>query len=55
MSADETVRFEITAFSRPAGTMVRLSGPIARLIQARATRGYLHALQRYVGAQVGPG
>jgi uncharacterized protein (UPF0548 family) len=55
MSPDETVRFEITAISRPADAMVRLSGPIERLIQARATRGYLHALQRYVRAQVSQG
>ena len=43
-----TVSFAITAFSRPADALVRLSGPIARAMQRRATRGYIRALQRFV-------
>jgi len=49
LETNETVSFVITAFSRPADALVRLSGPIARAVQLRATRGYLRALQRFVG------
>ena len=48
MSPDESVRFEILAFSRPADTIVRLSGPIGRGFQKGGTNGYLRALRRYV-------
>jgi uncharacterized protein (UPF0548 family) len=47
-SSDETVRFEILAFSRPADMLVRLSGPIGRSVQKVATNGYLRALHRFV-------
>jgi uncharacterized protein (UPF0548 family) len=47
-SSDETVRFEIVAFSRPADLLVRLSGPIGRSVQKVATNGYLRALHRFV-------
>lgn len=40
------VRFGVTSFSRPAGTLTRLAGPLARLVQRLATRSYLHALRR---------
>ena len=42
--ADGQVRFEIVAVSRPGLALVRLLGPLARLLQRRATRGYLNAL-----------
>lgn len=48
ISPDETVRFEIVAFSRPGDRLVRLSGPIGRGIQKVGTNGYLRALGRYV-------
>jgi len=48
MSPDETVRFEIEAFSRPGDPLVRLSGPIGRGIQKGGTGGYLRALKRFV-------
>jgi uncharacterized protein (UPF0548 family) len=48
ISPDETVRFEIVAFSRPGDPLVRLSGPIGRAIQKSGTKGYLRALRRYV-------
>jgi len=48
ISPDETVRFEIVAFSRPGDPLVRLSGPIGRGIQKAGTNGYLRALRRYV-------
>ena len=35
------VTFEIVAFSRPADPWVRLVGPLARLVQVRATSRYL--------------
>jgi uncharacterized protein (UPF0548 family) len=48
MAPDQTVRFEINAFSRPGDPLVRLSGPIARAMQKGGTAGYLRALQRFV-------
>jgi uncharacterized protein (UPF0548 family) len=48
MAPDETVRFEIVAFSRPGDSLVRLSGPIGRSVQKAATNAYLHALRRFV-------
>ena len=48
MSLDETVRFEVVAFSRPAALLVRLSGPIGRGVQKGGTNGYLRALRRFV-------
>ena len=48
MSPDESVRFEILAFSRPADAIVRLSGPIGRGYPKGGTNGYLRALRRYV-------
>jgi uncharacterized protein (UPF0548 family) len=48
ISPDQTVHFEIQAFSRPGDSLVRLSGPIGRGIQRVGTGGYLHALKRFV-------
>ncbi len=48
MAADETVRFAITAFSRPGDPLVRLSGPLGRRVQVLATKAYLRALARFV-------
>ena len=48
ISSEETVRFQIVAFSRPADALVRLSGPIGRGIQRGGTLGYLRALRRFV-------
>ncbi len=48
LSPDETVRFEIDAFSRPGDPLVRLSGPIGRGIQRGGTGAYLRALKRFV-------
>ena len=48
IAPDQTVRFEIEAFSRPGDPLVQLSGPIGRGIQMGGTRGYLHALKRFV-------
>jgi uncharacterized protein (UPF0548 family) len=48
ISADQTVLFEIVAFSRPSDPLVRLSGPLGRCIQKGGTNGYLRALRRYV-------
>jgi uncharacterized protein (UPF0548 family) len=49
-SGGDAVRFEITVFSRPADLLVRLGGPIARLLQDRVSRGYLEGVRSYVGA-----
>jgi uncharacterized protein (UPF0548 family) len=48
ISPDDSVGLEITAFSRPADPIVRLSGPCGRGLQKVATNGYLRALRRYV-------
>lgn len=42
------VRAHITAFSRPNHWLTRLGGPVARLVQKRATRGYLKGIRRAV-------
>jgi len=48
ISPDESVQFEIIAFSRPGDVIVRLSGPIGRALQMGGTNAYLRALRRYV-------
>jgi uncharacterized protein (UPF0548 family) len=48
ISVDETVQFEVVAFSRPDDFLVRLSGPIGRGIQRAGATGYLRALRRFV-------
>jgi len=48
IAPDQTVRFEIEAFSRPGDLLVRLSGPVGRGIQMGSTHGYLRALKRFV-------
>jgi uncharacterized protein (UPF0548 family) len=48
MWPDDTVHFEIEAFSRPGDPLVHLSGPIGRGIQRGATGAYLRALKRFV-------
>ena len=45
---DGSVIFTITAFSRPSDRFVKLSGPIARAIQKKATEGYLRSLRRFI-------
>ena len=52
MAPDQTVRFEIEAFSRPGDPLVRLAGPIGRSIQKGGTAGYLRALKRFVDEDV---
>jgi uncharacterized protein (UPF0548 family) len=44
----DTVRFRITAFSRPADPLARAGSPVTRYIQRRVTRGYLDGLRAYV-------
>jgi uncharacterized protein (UPF0548 family) len=46
--ATGVVRAEITAFSRPYHPVVRLGARVARRQQARATEGYLDALQSHI-------
>jgi uncharacterized protein (UPF0548 family) len=48
IAPDETVRFEIEAFSRPGDILVRLAGPVGRGFQQGGTRNYLTALKRFV-------
>jgi uncharacterized protein (UPF0548 family) len=48
ITSNETVRFEVVAFSRPDDLLVRLSGPFGRAIQKGGTSGYLRALRRFV-------
>jgi uncharacterized protein (UPF0548 family) len=51
IAPDETVRFEIEAFSRPGDILVRLSGPVGRGFQQGGTRNYLSALKRFVNTK----
>jgi uncharacterized protein (UPF0548 family) len=44
LDADETVRAEIRAFSRPGRALTRLGAPIGRRMQDRVTERYLTAL-----------
>lgn len=44
MADDGTVRFTITAFSRPANLLTRLGGPVAALAQRRIAERYLRSL-----------
>lgn len=44
------VRAHIVAFSRPNHWLTRLGGPVPRLIQKRATRGYLKGIRRAVAS-----
>ena len=44
LADDGTVRFAVTAFSRPARWFARLGGPVARLTQRHVTRRYLAAV-----------
>ncbi|RIJ77707.1 DUF1990 domain-containing protein [Nakamurella silvestris] len=41
---DDSVIFTVTAFSRPAGLLAKLSGPIGHGVQRLITRRYLRAL-----------
>ena len=41
---DGSVTFTISAFSRPASTLARLAGPLARRVQDAVTARYLRAL-----------
>jgi uncharacterized protein (UPF0548 family) len=43
-----TVRFAITAFSRPHDRLTRLGGPLARRVQQRTTRRYLEGMRTFV-------
>jgi uncharacterized protein (UPF0548 family) len=47
-SGPTAVRFVIRAFSRPAEPLVKVTAPIARIIQKRMTVSYLQALERYI-------
>jgi uncharacterized protein (UPF0548 family) len=49
-NSDGNVDFEVVAFSRPADRLMRLTSPLARLIQTRITRGYLQGVRLYVEA-----
>lgn len=41
---DDTVSFSITAFSRPASNLAKLTGPFGRLAQRKVTDRYLRSL-----------
>jgi uncharacterized protein (UPF0548 family) len=48
IAGDGTVTFEVSAFSRPAGWLLRLAGPVSRAVQRVGSRGYLRALRHFV-------
>jgi uncharacterized protein (UPF0548 family) len=43
-----TVRFVVTAFSRPRHPLARIGSPVARQVQLRVTRRYLTSLAEFV-------
>jgi uncharacterized protein (UPF0548 family) len=45
----DDVAFEVVAFSRLASPVLRLGGPVGRLIQERAAKAYLDAMVRAAG------
>lgn len=45
---DDTVAFEVVAFSRPHDRVTKLAGPIPRRLQARATQRYLQGMRDFV-------
>jgi uncharacterized protein (UPF0548 family) len=45
----DRIRFEITAFSRPAHPLARIASPVARWLQVRTTKTYLEAMRQAVG------
>jgi uncharacterized protein (UPF0548 family) len=49
-SPDGGVRFRVRAVSRPALLLVQLAGPLAHVVQARATRRYLEGVRRFVSS-----
>lgn len=42
----DRIRFEITAFSRPAHPLAKFGSPVTRLFQRHATKAYLDAMRR---------
>jgi uncharacterized protein (UPF0548 family) len=48
IAPDETVLFEIVAFSRSGDPLVSLLGPFGRAVQKGGTHCYLRSLRRYV-------
>jgi uncharacterized protein (UPF0548 family) len=51
LAPDETVWFEVRAFSRPARWFVRLAGPLAALVQDRANDRYRESIHRLANAR----
>lgn len=45
---DPSVRFSITAFSRPRERLAALAGPVSRRVQRRVTESYLEGVRRFV-------
>jgi uncharacterized protein (UPF0548 family) len=54
LDREDRVRFEISAFARPAHLLTRVGAPFTRRLQHRATLRYLHALQTLVDASAAP-
>ncbi|GAA1607964.1 DUF1990 family protein [Actinoplanes couchii] len=46
LTANGTVRFRITAFSRPGTLLTRLGGPVTSMAQELATTRYLRSMRR---------
>lgn len=49
-NGDGTVTFRVAAFSKPAGLVTRLIGPVGRLIQRSMTTRYLHGFAGFAAA-----
>ena len=44
LQEDDQVRFDVTAFSKPARWYSWLGGPVTRVVQRRVTEGYVRAV-----------
>ena len=49
-NGDGTVTFRVLAFSKPAGLVTRLIGPLGRFIQRSMTRRYLRGFADFASA-----
>jgi len=53
LEEDESVWFEVLAYSRPANLLMRAAAPVAERTQELVTRRYLRAAVRLAGGNAG--
>lgn len=52
IQSDDSVRFDIRAFSRPGDPLTRLVGPLGRYFQSFTSNEYLRALRKFVTSPI---